>query len=148
MNKSSDDTLYDRFLKAAKNCRLWIIVLIILTLITGVSALLKNLSEIPDSVTKIIQALGVKKIVPAALVVDAITIARKHWSSLRYVYIHNPNTENPPPDYIFYQLYIGGSEKTTVQRLSLKPWTDKDFAGLDRNVSHQEFVNYVVQRYR
>jgi hypothetical protein len=87
----------------------------------------KSLGPDEDLISADHEAIWVGRSVPPVIVSTAITIARRHWPFLRYVFVSGDRGDEPPPD-IHFQLFLGGATKTAKQTFGLRGWQDAEIA--------------------
>lgn len=81
----------------------------------------------------------------ASYALKIINLAKNHWPFLKYIALAG-DFRPSPPDYVAYQIYLGGSSNTAITR-GQRPWMEDDFNGLHDQMSTEEFHNLIRSRY-
>ncbi len=91
------------------------------------------------------EAIWVGDRIDARSVIDAMKIAIRTWSYLKYIHLSGDDNNNPP-DYIHEQIFLGGST-VAAQRYGLEPWSNQEIEALDNSMSIKELHKIIRSKY-
>lgn len=86
-------------------------------------------------------AVWVGKHVPWAVVKAVVLASRSVWPHLKYLHLSG---RDGAPDYINYELFIGGSTKSATGMFNCQPWNDGDFRKLGAVKYQQELHGLIL----
>lgn len=82
--------------------------------------------------------------VPASAAIKVIKTAIRQWPQLKYLHLSGDGGD--PPDYVHYQIFIGGAT-SAAKRYGLKKWANDELFALNDNMSMNEFHQAIRAKY-